>query len=122
MQTFRDLEDFQRRMNDLLSLLRSAILATDTREMGKYAGSAHGMAEDMKRDLDGLREAASEGNRWQQAMAGAAGNALRDGILSAQKVGLATNVEEMRAYVLDFKTSADFAAAYLRASLGYEEE
>ena len=39
---------------------------------------------------------------------------------NAEKVGLGSSTSEMRARLIDFKTPADYAAAYLRMATGYE--
>jgi len=44
--------------------------------------------------------------------------ALERAFAQAEHVAMAGNTEEMRAYLVDFKTYTDYADAYLRAALG----
>jgi hypothetical protein len=109
-------------MIPLQQALRSATLADSTEEMGRHASDAMAIVDDVLQMLrPGGRE--TEDSRRDAAdpqLVRAAERALTQAWDRAEKVSLAGSVVDMRARVLDFKTFADFADAYLSASLGSE--
>ncbi|MGH2447293.1 MAG: hypothetical protein ACRDFS_01620 [Chloroflexota bacterium] len=122
MSLYRQIQEAQRRMTDLEEQLRSGILATEIRDMAAYAGNAHAIAEDVKYDLDAALNEGEIGEQSEQQFVQAALDSTRDAILAAQKVALGTTIDEVRAWMLDFKTHADYADAYLHAALGHQME
>jgi hypothetical protein len=125
MITYRKVQDFQRMMNDLQKLLRSAILATNTRDMVQYSDDAQALAVNLKSGLaqmvDDEDDEDGESN-INPTLVRAAYDSTESALLDAQKVALGTTVDEMRDRLLAFKTWADWADAYLRAALGFELE
>lgn len=126
---FREVHEVHRKVQDLQGQIRSAILADTTPDMTRFGGSAQALVDEV---LLRLRRTQSEGaaaeqdvpkeERVERRFVDAAANSLNLAWSSAESVGLGTNVSEMRARLLDLKTHADFAEAYLHAALGTEME
>lgn len=121
MTMYRQIQDFQESMARLQEALRLGILGNDTRQMDLRSGEAHVIAENLKRDLHGTLSGTGTCTHDRPIVLAAA-NAIYMAILAAQKEALATNAEELRARLLDFKTYADHADAYFRILAGTEEE
>lgn len=119
---YRELQEIQRRIPAMEEKIRDAILAGTTRDMLAFSGEAHALAEDLKFDLDHLLNSGGSGEGEERRFAQAALDSLDSAILNAQKVALGTDVDEVRARLIDFKTRADYTNAYLHAALGYEME
>jgi hypothetical protein len=118
VQTVRD------SMDELQSALHDAILSDNTRDMSARAEDAQAITDRLLRDLGNAIGQAWSGQseRVQRSFVEAAISSLRIAWADAEKVGLGTSVAEMRARLLDFKTQADYAAAYLRGALGVEQQ
>lgn len=114
MAIFREHQEIRDTIVRLQEILRAAILADDMAEVRKLSGDAHGLAENLKVAMQRVPE--------RNHLVHAADNAVHMAILSAQKVGLGTDVADSRPWLLDFKTNIDYADAYLTAALGLEEE
>ena len=119
---YRQLQEVMRRLPDMQEKIRASLLSDNIREMTTLADEAHAIAEDVKFDLDHLLNNSDGSEEGERRFAQAALDSLQSAILNAQKVALATNVNETRARVLEFKTRADYADAYLHAALGFEME
>lgn len=123
------LQRLEHRREALQRLLRSAIMAETIGEMQNLAGAAHAEAVNLDDELNALlKDAAWDpglpttggDKRRARELVRAARDSVEYAILAAQRIGLADTAGEMRAYILDFMTQADFAEAYLRAALGTE--
>lgn len=123
MTTFRTLQGARDRMVPLQRALQSAVLADSTEDMGRHATEAMAIVDEVLERLraGGSGEAVDRTDAQDRSLAQAAERALTQAWDRAEKVSLATSVSDMRARVLDFKTFADFADAYLTASVGTEE-
>ena len=126
---YREIREVQSTLEALQSHIRDALLSTSTREMVEHNGRAQVSAvaayEQIDTTLNGRRlEYASDFGepRVDKRFVGAAQRALSEAISEAEKIALGTDVEGMRARVIDFKTRADFVDAYLRAALGTDLE
>jgi hypothetical protein len=112
----REVED---KLDVLERHLRAALLADDTRTISAETAAAQALTVEI---LDRLKTALARvddgdpDHRFIQA----AVNCLSDAWNNAEKVGLGASAAEMRARLIDFKTPADYAAAYLRMAIGYE--
>lgn len=122
---YREIRHIRDSMDQVHRPLREAILANDTREMTLLGGRAQAAADELVRRLDEASqrrdnsiEGASSGQRIERVFVQAAISALERAVAQAQRIGLATNVAELRASLLEVKTHGDFADAYLRAALG----
>jgi hypothetical protein len=118
MSSDRRIERVWQRMEDLQGQLRSAILAETTQEMESPAGVAHAESIDLEDQLESLPEELRNHDNGRSVSLQTALVCVEHAIVSAQKIALATNVTEMRAYLLEFATHVNFADAYLQAALG----
>lgn len=123
---YREIQHVRDTMTDLQIHVRSALLGEDTRDMTTEADTAQAMADQLLNKLnDTLRNPTKREfgePRIERNFVQAAAYALNNAVTSAQGTGIATNVQEMRSRLVDFKTHVDFAEAYLRAALGVGEE
>ena len=126
---YREIRAVQSTVEGLQSHIRDALLATSTREMIEHAGRAHVSAAAAKEELDRLLGSGySEDDstfgepRVDRRFVDAANHALSVVITEAEKVALGVDVESMRARLIDFKTRADYADAYLRVAVGMEAD
>lgn len=112
----RQLED---KLDALDNHLRAALLADDTRTISTEAAAAQALTVDV---LDRLKAALAQvdENDPDHRFTQAAITCLTHAWNNAEKVGLGTSASEMRSRLIDFKTPADYAAAYLRMAIGYE--
>jgi hypothetical protein len=120
MTTYRTVQGIRNNMVNLQQALRSAFLADSTNEMGRHATEAMAIVDEMLRTLrtDESGSDAGEGDQADQTLLQSAERALTQAWDRAEKVTLATSLPEMRERLLDFKTLADFADAYVSAALG----
>jgi hypothetical protein len=129
MMMFRRAHNARDRMQDLQIRLRSGLLADTTRDMSAYSGDAQTLINEL---LTALRETLAERGtsaqensdevKIERRFIDAAANSLNLAWASAEDVGAGTDIAEMRARLLEVKTHADFAHAYLNAALGTERE
>lgn len=117
---YREIRALTTQLDELFARLRAALLAEDTREIGTAATTAQAMMVELLNAVKAL--AASEGRQDADIRFVRAALASLEGAWeSAQKVALGTSASEMREYVVDIKTNADYARAYLQAAVGAEE-
>lgn len=124
---YREIRAVQSTVEALQAHVRDALLSTSTREMLEHTGRAHVSAVASKEALDRLLDGS---DRSAEASFGdphvnpryvdAANRALGNVITDAEKVALGVDVDSMRARLIDFKTQADYADAYLRVAVGME--
>jgi CO dehydrogenase/acetyl-CoA synthase delta subunit len=122
MAEYRTVQEIRDTMADLEQTLRDGLLADSTRVMSEKATEAMAIVDGM---LQALRDGASVGGGDRQDhstenLLKAAERALTFAWNRGEKVALGTSTEDMRARILDFKTYADFANAYVSAALGTE--
>ena len=124
---YREIRAVQSTVEELQSHIRDALLATTTREMIEHSGRAHVSATAAKEELDRLLaplyrdEHPSFGDpHVDRRYVDAANRKLSVVITEAEKVALGVDVESMRTRLIDFKTCADYADAYLRVAVGME--
>ncbi len=117
---YREIRACGPKLDELDSQLRTALLAEDTRQIGTAATTAQALALELLRTLKEQSDSGSDSD-VNPAFVAAAISSLNRAWQHAESVALGTNATEMRAHVVDFKTSADFARAYLRAAIGTEE-
>lgn len=124
---YREIREVQSTVDALLTHVRDALLATSTRDMVEHNGRAQVSAVSAKEELDKLL--GGQGNddetpfgepRVESRFVHAANRALSVAISEAEKIALGVDLESMRARVIDFKTRADYADAYLRAAVGID--
>lgn len=115
MTMYRQYQELQDQATRMLAALRNALLADETRDATLYSGEAQSIALDIQSTLQELA-----GDRH-EVLRRSTLTAVQNAVLEAQKVGLGTSVDTMRPYLVDFKTYADFAYAYLTAAVGLEE-
>jgi phosphoribosylformylglycinamidine (FGAM) synthase-like enzyme len=125
--TYRGVQHLIDRMDDIQGHLRSAILADTTRDMATHSGEAQTLVDTLLQEVDDVLKLGapdldenSQSRRIERVMTQAARDTLVDAMNSAEKVGLAENVQEMRERLLDFKTHVDFADAHLHAAAGLD--
>src|SRR5947209_8007143 len=122
----REIRAVQSTVEELQVHIRDALLATTTREMVEHAGRAHVSAAAAKEELDRLldplyRDDTSFGEpKVDRTYVGAANRRLSVVITEAEKIALGVDTESMRARLVDFKSCADYADAYLRVAAGME--
>jgi hypothetical protein len=124
---YREIRAVQSIVEALQSHIGDALRATSTRDMIEHAGRAHVSAVAAKEELDRLL-----GSGYQESETSfgdphvdpryvdAANRALSVVITEAEKIALGVDVDSMRARLIDFKTRADYADAYLRVAVGME--
>jgi len=118
---YREIRDAQHIMESILNHVRTAILAENTRDMNEYAGAAQAGIVRVKQRLVGINDEGDGGGpHVDRHFLETAVTALERAFAQAEHVAMAVNTGEMRAYLVDFKTYADHADAYLRAALGME--
>jgi hypothetical protein len=112
----REVED---KLDVLERHLRAALLADDTRTISGETAAAQALTVEI---LDRLKAALAHGDEADpdHRFVRSAVSCLSDAWNNAEKVGLGTNAAEMRARLIDFKTPADYAAAYVRLAVGSE--
>lgn len=129
MMMYRTIHDVQRRMPDLTQSINAAILADDTRDIASHGGAAMTIIDDV---LHTLRDALDhEGTsladeqpevHLEQRFVQAAADAFTVAWNYVEAIGGGTDVSSMRASMVDGKTHADYAVAYLTAALGEQRE
>lgn len=109
-------------MVNLQQALRSALLADSTDDMSRHASEAMAFVDEMLQSLRSDRGGSDTGRSDQAdpTLLRSAEHALTQAWDRAEKVSLATSLSGMRERLLDFKTLADFADAYISAALGAE--
>ncbi len=124
---YREIRAVQSTVEELQSHIRDALLATTTRETIEHAGRAQVSAVAAKEELDRLLDPRYRDDetsfgepRVDRRFVDAATRALSVVITEAEKVALGVDVESMRTRLIDFKTRADYADAYLRIGVGTE--
>jgi hypothetical protein len=124
---YREIRAVQSTVEALQSHIGDALLSTSTRDTIEHAGRAHVSAVAAKEELDRLldgRYKATESSFGEPHVnaryVDAANRALSVVITEAEKIALGTDVESMRARLIDFKTRADYVDAYLRVAVGME--
>lgn len=124
---YREIRAVQSIVEELQSHIRDALLSTSTRDMIEHTGRAHVSAVAAKEELDRvLDDRYTEGEssfgepRVDRRYVDAANRSLSVVITEAEKVALGTDAESMRARLIDFKSHADYADAYLRVATGME--
>jgi hypothetical protein len=111
----REIQAVQEIMQTLQEHLRSALLANSTRDAVGHASAAQQASVDIAARLENQTSGHDEsGNRLLEAAQLALNHAIENG----ERVALASNIDEMRARVIDLKTQVDYADAYLRAWSG----
>jgi hypothetical protein len=122
---YRQIREVQSIVETLQSHLRDALPSTSTRDMVEHAGRAQVSAVAAKQELDSLVSGEDEDTsssfgepRIDSTYVDAANRSLSIAITEAEKLALGLDVDSMRARMIDFKTRADFADAYLRAAIG----
>jgi hypothetical protein len=121
---YRTIEGMDRPMARALESIRTAILADTTADMTQAANDAMAIVNQMIHDLeDGSRMAstAQGGGGVEGAFVEATLASLNNAWNRLEAVGLEGDVAGLRARLVDAKTETDYAAAYLRASLGTQE-
>jgi hypothetical protein len=115
--------DTRKVSDDLLEAdthLTQALLADDTREISTESSIAQVKTLEalhrLKADLEN-----EDANDVSRTLIQSAINSLDLAWTHAEKVALGTDVRTMREELLPFKTNLDYAAAFLRASLGSTE-
>jgi hypothetical protein len=126
---YREIRAVQSIVEALQSHIGDSLLSTSTRDMIEHTGRAHVSALAAKDQLDRLldrqytEDESSFGEpRVDRRFVDAANRALSVVITEAEKVALGTDIESMRARLIDFKTRADYADAYLRVAVGKESD
>jgi hypothetical protein len=126
---YREIRAVQSIVEALQSHIGDSLLSTSTRDMIEHTGRAHVSALAAKDQLDLLldrhytEDESSFGEpRVDRRFVDAANRALSVVITEAEKVALGTDIESMRARLIDFKTRADYANAYLRVAVGKESD
>jgi hypothetical protein len=126
---YREIRAVQSTVEALQSHIGDALLSTSTRDMIEHTGRAHVSAVAAKEELDrllGSRPTEDESSfgepRVDPRFVEAANRALSTVITEAEKVALGIDIESMRARLIDFKTRADYADAYLRVAVGMERD
>ena len=126
---YREIREIQSTIESLQRHVSDAILASSTRDMVEHAGRAQVSAVAAKDSLDRLTGSRSGSDsdsfgepRIDAAFVRAAGHSLGEAISEAEKVGLGSDIDGMRARLIAFKTCTDFADAYLRAAIGIDGE
>ena len=122
---YQDVRQAVRRMDRIHAPLRQAILADSTPQMAEWGTQAQtalnqllGLLEEaLQSNIDSPETLTSEG-QVERVLVQAAVSALQRAGTQAQRLFLGTDVSSVRAGLLDFKTQADFADAYLRAAIG----
>lgn len=119
---YRQVQHVQERIPDLRRHTHNAILGNDTRQMTREAGAAQVLADELARELGRGMAAPDEfgESRANRDYVQAAQNSFIMAINQAERVGLATNVDELRSVLLDFLTHVDLADAYTRVAVGAE--
>ncbi len=118
---YRATQAIEDRIDVLEGHLRTAILAGDTRLISQEVATAQAITVEVLTHLKPALASAGEGAS-ERAFVQAAVDCLNHAWSNAEKVGLGTSASDMRARVLDVKTSVDYAAAYLRMALGHVGE
>jgi hypothetical protein len=124
---YRKVREIQLTVGTLQKHVRVALLATNTRDAIQHLGAVQQTSAAVLRQLeDALRERGSDAeSRDRNVQAGvvqAAGRSMSLAVENCQRVALGTNIDEMRERLVDVKTQIDYADAYLRVSLGTEEQ
>lgn len=126
---YREIRAVQSTVEALQSHIRDALLSTSTRDMIEHSGRAHVSAVAAKEELDRLLDSgyaedeSSFGEpRVDRRFVNAANRVLSIVITEAEKVALGVDIDSMRARLIDFKTPADYADAYLRVAVGKESD
>jgi hypothetical protein len=116
---YRAVHEMDEKLDELERHTRAAILAGDTRTVSAEAAAAQAITVEL---LDRLKHVLASGDERDvdRRFVEAAISCLAHAWNNVEKVGLGTNVNEMRARLLDFKTPVDYAIAYLRLSIGME--
>lgn len=124
---YHEIRAVQSTVEDLQSHIRDVLQATTTRETIEHAGRAHVSAAAAKEELDTLLDGRYRENessfgepRVDRRYVDAANRALTILVTEAETIALGVDVESMRARVIDFKTRADYADAYLRVAVHME--
>lgn len=120
---YRQVQQVLDRMSPLQNELRAGILGDSTQEMSTRGTMAMAIIDEM---IETLRRA----NRPDEAgqpevnttLVDAARRALNLSWARVEAIALGTNTSVMRQALLDSKTYADLAAAYIAASIGLEFE
>jgi hypothetical protein len=110
----REIQSAQETMQSLQEHLRAALLANSTRDAIGHSSAAQQAAVEIAARLE---EATSGQDESPEPLLEAAQLALNHAIENGERVAIATNIDEMRARVIDLKTQADYADAYIRAWL-----
>jgi hypothetical protein len=126
---YREIREVQSTVEALQTHVRDALLSTSTRDMVEHTGRAQVSAVAAKEELDRLLDGhdaddpSSFGEpRVESRFVDAANRSLGVAITEAEKLTLGVDVDSMRARLVDFKTLADFADAYLQAAVGVDSE
>lgn len=126
---YREIREVQSMVDVLLTHVRDALLATSTRDMVEHNGRAHTSAVSAKEQIDRIlsREGDDGGTsfgepRVESRFVEAANRQLSAAISEAEKIELGVDLESMRERVIDFKTRADYAGAYLRVAVGTDSD
>ena len=126
---YREIREVQSTIDSLQTHLRDALISTSTRDMVEHNGRAQVSAVAAKEVLDRLLsgrgvdgETAFGEPRIEARFVEAADRSLGRAITEAESLALGVDVDSMRARVVDFKTQADYADAYLRAAVGIDSE
>ena len=124
MTMYRDVQSIRDTMLNLDRTVRAGILADSTRDMSARASEGMAMVDQV---LQTLRTTLNTGStesdlKVERPLLEAAQRALDHAWSRAERVARGNSASEMREYLVDFKTWADFATAYLSAALGSELE
>lgn len=124
MTMYRDVQSIRDTMLNLDRTVRAGILADSTRDMSARASEGMAMVDQV---LQTLRTTLNTGStdsdlKVERPLLEAAQRALDHAWSRAERVAIGNSASEMREYLVDFKTWADFATAYLSAALGSELE
>jgi CO dehydrogenase/acetyl-CoA synthase delta subunit len=119
---YRTAQGIRENMVDLEQTLRQGLLSGTTQDISDSATRAMALVDGM---LQALRSGFEVGggdrqDHSTQNLLKAAERALTLAWDRGEKVSLGTSANEMRERLLDFKTYADFANAYVSAALGTE--
>lgn len=117
---YREIREQFGKATSLEQYLRRALLADDTRVMSTESANAQSVTLELSH---ALRKALDETgpDDANRTLVEAAATSLNLAWSYAEKVALGTSPTDMRAYIVDFKTKADHAVAYLHAAIGGEE-
>jgi hypothetical protein len=118
---YRATQAVEERLDVLERHLRNAILAGDTRVISQETAAAQAITVEILTRLKTAVDAAGEDDS-ERTFVRAGVDCLNHAWNNAEKVGLGTSAADMRARLLDFKTSVDYATAYLRMALGHVGE